>query len=455
MKITFQNLGNLKSAEIELKDLTIICGPNNSNKSLLNYSIFVILKEFAARMQFGVEEDILTELTANNSAKISRKAIRKNLTKFIENAESEISKDMARNLGAPFDFFEKLKIQARIDVEKYENRDYSIVYDNDVIDDLKLHMEVHEDSGDLIFRVNRKISNSQIEIDQVKFHIKSHIFWVMFNSNGCLPFYVTSERTGIEMFHNSAKMMDLLVRSKMRPVDYAELIEKTPKFSLPIQENIGYINRFESIAKESSIFVDDKDTYRYVLDVADQLLDGGAFSSKHNSIVYTPDVGLNEPNLPIYMTASSVKSLFLINVFVRHIAGPSDFLIIDEPELSLHPDKQVLMAKLIARLINSGIRVLLTTHSDFFMLEINNLISLNNTGNEKEKLMNKFGYHEKDLINAERVSAYCTGSNGEVTKMLVDESGVDVELINSFIIDQNRKTQEIRFYEDEDDEDEV
>ena len=40
MKIKFQNLGNIKEAELDLRPLTVIIGPNNSNKTYIAYSIY-------------------------------------------------------------------------------------------------------------------------------------------------------------------------------------------------------------------------------------------------------------------------------------------------------------------------------------------------------------------------------------------------------------------------------
>ncbi|MDR2644169.1 MAG: ATP-binding protein [Planctomycetaceae bacterium] len=56
-----------------------------------------------------------------------------------------------------------------------------------------------------------------------------------------------------------------------------------------------------------------------------------------------------------------VRALFLFGNYLRYVAAPGDILMIDEPELNLHPEKQ----RQIARLANAGIKVSLTTHSDF------------------------------------------------------------------------------------------
>ena len=50
---------------------------------------------------------------------------------------------------------------------------------------------------------------------------------------------------------------------------------------------------------------------------------------------------------------------------------------VDEPELNLHPENQRRMARLFARLVNVGVKVFVTTHSDYIVKELNTLILLN------------------------------------------------------------------------------
>ena len=49
----------------------------------------------------------------------------------------------------------------------------------------------------------------------------------------------------------------------------------------------------------------------------------------------------------------------------------------DEPELNLHPANQRRIARLFARLVNLGVKVFITTHSDYIVKELNTLIMLN------------------------------------------------------------------------------
>ena len=45
MKFGIKNLGPIKEANIELGDLTIICGKNNCGKTYLTYTLYAFLHE--------------------------------------------------------------------------------------------------------------------------------------------------------------------------------------------------------------------------------------------------------------------------------------------------------------------------------------------------------------------------------------------------------------------------
>ncbi len=74
--------------------------------------------------------------------------------------------------------------------------------------------------------------------------------------------------------------------------------------------------------------------------------------------------------------SSMVSELAPLVLLLRGGIGPGDMLIIEEPEAHLHPGAQSEMALTLARLIRAGVRVVITTHSDWLLKEIANLIRL-------------------------------------------------------------------------------
>ena len=61
-------------------------------------------------------------------------------------------------------------------------------------------------------------------------------------------------------------------------------------------------------------------------------------------------------------------------LFLRDGMGMGDTLIIEEPEAHLHPAAQTEMAYTLARLVNAGVRVVATTHSDWLLKAFGNLM---------------------------------------------------------------------------------
>jgi len=76
----------------------------------------------------------------------------------------------------------------------------------------------------------------------------------------------------------------------------------------------------------------------------------------------------------LHRTSSMVSELAAIVLFLRHVVRLGDLLIIEEPESHLHPASQVVFAQTLARLVNANVRVAITTHSDYFINQLSNLI---------------------------------------------------------------------------------
>ena len=72
--------------------------------------------------------------------------------------------------------------------------------------------------------------------------------------------------------------------------------------------------------------------------------------------------------------SSMVSELAPLVLFLRGVIRIGDTLIIEEPEAHLHPAAQTRLAVILGRLVRAGVRVLITTHSDWFLKAIGNLM---------------------------------------------------------------------------------
>ncbi len=80
--------------------------------------------------------------------------------------------------------------------------------------------------------------------------------------------------------------------------------------------------------------------------------------------------------IPLMNSSSMVSELAPVVLYLRHIVQPGDVLIIEEPESHLHPAMQIEFIRQLAGVVRSGIRVMLTTHSEWVLEELAYLIRL-------------------------------------------------------------------------------
>ena len=106
---------------------------------------------------------------------------------------------------------------------------------------------------------------------------------------------------------------------------------------------------------------------------------GGAVAVKpsetgYPSFHYRPDGWKSD--LPLMHTSSMVSELAPVVLYLRHVVRRGDVLVIEEPESHLHPAMQVAFTRLLAAAVRSGIRIIVTTHSEWVLEALANLVRL-------------------------------------------------------------------------------
>ncbi|WP_423061290.1 AAA family ATPase [Citrobacter portucalensis] len=148
--------------------------------------------------------------------------------------------------------------------------------------------------------------------------------------------------------------------------------------------------------------------------------------------------GQSDVQMPIHAASSSIKSMTMLELYINHIAAPGETLIIDEPELNLHPDNQIVMAELIVRLVNLGVKVIMTTHSDYIVREINNRIKLFSADNSS-KIYKKYVKNNIDVIDFAKVNVFSINNNGKINTSLVTSHGLENVIFDEVIIESSEK----------------
>ena len=80
----------------------------------------------------------------------------------------------------------------------------------------------------------------------------------------------------------------------------------------------------------------------------------------------------------------------------------------------------------------SGLRVLITTHSDYLVKELNNLIMLSGDFRGKIALARKLGYKAREEIDPRLVRAYVAGDGG-LTECGIGPFGIEMPVFDETI----------------------
>ncbi len=155
-----------------------------------------------------------------------------------------------------------------------------------------------------------------------------------------------------------------------------------------------------------------------VLKGAIRLEDAG---SGYPTFEYRPDGW--DRSLSLVQASSMVAELAPVVLYLRHLVRSDDVLIIEEPESNLHPAMQVEFTRQLAGLVRAGIRVIVTTHSEWVLQELANLVRVSKLPESARE-----GIAGGDVaLDASQVGAWFfkPDSNGEGST--VSEIGLDEE----------------------------
>lgn len=98
----------------------------------------------------------------------------------------------------------------------------------------------------------------------------------------------------------------------------------------------------------------------------------GYVSRKEGKYIYTT----GDEELPISAAAASIREIASLAMLVERTDLSKVALLIEEPEAHLHPLKQRMMADIFSLMCKGGAFMQITTHSDYFLRRINELIGL-------------------------------------------------------------------------------
>ena len=145
---------------------------------------------------------------------------------------------------------------------------------------------------------------------------------------------------------------------------------------------------------------------------------------EYPDISYTNQAG----SFQFHQVSSMVSEIAPLVLFLKYLVRPGHLFIFEEPESHLDPANQLRVARAIAMMVNAGVRVLVTTHSDLFLNQINNLMQASQLPSRRRLRM---GYKAAEALNPSDVAAYVfrpSQDGTEVSPLPVDsDQGISTE----------------------------
>lgn len=412
------DFGKIKHAEITLSNFTLFVGDNNSGKTFMMQLLYGVLKELEnmGPALEGIEERGEKELVFG--------------LEWFKDMEAKANHYLSRN---------KKKIVRRIfhkDIEIGELFFRLVNMDEIYACEIGDHEfdEISEENGEVVTKVSRKMAYIYVmDMNAENRRRKSRILFGEHSNMNILRRVVADQIRGmvlqLENFANSdllflpASRTGLQLLSKyffaerdkkavngIRVFDFGdedeEVVEEAAEnelgLTMPVYDFLQFLLRYnqrEDMGQRN----------RELLGFIEQHLIDGQVKYVGDEIYYHPDaLAENKEDIPLYLASSLVNE---ITPIVKALSGAHNYKYIfyDEVETCLHPLKQGEMARLIIRLVNSGKRMIVSTHSDTMASKLNNLLLLSFAEDSKEtreKKLEELGWSEDDLLSDTKVHVY-------------------------------------------------
>lgn len=445
MKLIIKNIGIVESAEIDLSsDFTLFCGPNGTGKTYVAYILNELFNTFATDFKFTSLHENPLDFNHTNVFDITESHVR---------AWSEsISKKLTANLPSIFGLSaseaKRLFPNPSLHVQA-DSSDFAKIIDGEVDFSIRRGtskvVSCSKKSGEKFFSILPGEGAADLSFDAVREYIILAYGLafkdMLIGERGARM--LTVERNSIYTFKNelTSNRIDAVDQVLISGSSDAEKIIKSRSSLYP-----GAVRASLAIATDLVNLMTNESEYMGLAhELESSLLAGDVSLGKEGDVRFTPSIsdGKNE-TLPIKMSSSSVKTLSGLVVYLKHIAKRGELLIVDEPEMNLHPDNQRILARIFAKMLNNGIRLILSTHSDYIIREINNLIMANALKGIDDGAYSETGFDDSMLIDRKRMTAYLFNfnSNGLVSssKMPLDDFGLEAITIDAAIESQNEVT---------------
>lgn len=423
MKFHLKNIGLIDDATIELSDITCICGLNNTGKTYVTYAIYGFLHSFDLLARRVLIERLMGLGSSYDKIELTS-VFDGGVKSFLKKMSHIYMSDLpdvfgTRNIISENSYFEASMSNVEFEYESFEMqrllapRNKTKTGASQAVNIVKLPGETT-----INFVVDAS-EESHSNIDKrnfLSFIVETLVAEVVSKVSPTV-YIASAERTGAAIFRDELdfaklRLFDLLKnrsergeKENLTKALMNEALGGNYSYAWPIEHNVDFVRQIEKFYKEVGEIAHSNPR---VIEMFENII-GGCYKVVKDVLVYQSN-GKGKPKFAMSESSSSVRALLDIGFYIRCKLKRGDILIIDEPELNLHPKNQRRLARLLAYLSNVGVKVFITTHSDFIIKELNILLMFKGKGDAGAKLAQKYGYEECEFLNHDDISVYTTAN---------------------------------------------
>ncbi|WP_288521365.1 AAA family ATPase [uncultured Brachyspira sp.] len=354
MELNIKNFASIKEASIKIDGITVIAGENNTGKSTIGkilFASFNSLRDIDKEVRLNILNSInrqwdnfVLDLITMHKTDMDISILYDILSNILNVEDEDIEKIISNNVGEYIDINDKFIIEA---IKSTANRIKE--YKNISKDKLSYNI-ISKYYNDLFYKqINSRIfknTNAKIEINDFGILLE-------FKDDKCANFKK-------DIYDNNVFLIDNPFVLDIEDYSYSP--------SIPDSYLISEIHD-----KYNEDYIVDKTLAEEKLEIIYKMLSNainGKIIKKENDFYLAFD-NITEP-ISIHNISAGLKSFTIIKMMLEEsILKEKDILVLDEPEIHLHPKWQLLYAEIIVLIQKVfNLHIVITTHSPYFLESI-------------------------------------------------------------------------------------
>lgn len=407
MNLELVNIGKISKANIDLNGITVIAGENNTGKSTVGKALYSVFRGL-----FNIQNRIKNE----------RVWAIENLMLHTQYLSDDIRYKLITEEQLKYDIVNCDKTKHAIE-SVFER--YSITLSDDnlekLVQSIQERLEITDD--EILDSIISKAFNGEFS-DQI---------CNTSGDNKCKVILTIKEKPITICFDNNKLYYKENIMSFYSDIVYIDdpfILDNVSnrRYRTFLNSSLGHMNNLiHQILQDSKIDVVGEIITNKKLDIISEKINSicsGELVRTSGSIEYKQD---DETNLSIRNLSTGLKTFVIIETLLKNgVIAENSTIILDEPEIHLHPEWQIVLAELIVLLQKEfDLNILLNTHSPYFLEAIE-------VYSNKYKINDKCKYYLTDSVNNNSVINDVTDSTELIYKRLAkpfqtleNESNID------------------------------